>query len=199
MATHGARRRRRTCRPCYARAALTTRGPAAGRCPTPGSARPACAVDRGAPRRLRPGLPAAADRRAAGDLSAHAGVPAADGADDRPFVPAGAARAWCTCATGSTCCAPIGAGRARSTCEVWAERFAAHRSGAAVDLCAAVSAAGEEVWRSTSTYLARGAKAPEGAPEADIDVAGRRPPAEHRHLADTRTTPDAATPRSAAT
>ena len=31
--------------------------------------------------------------------------------------------------------------------------------------------AAQEVWRSTSTYLARGAKAPEGAPEADIEVA----------------------------
>jgi acyl dehydratase len=55
--------------------------------------------------------------------------------------------------------------------EVWAERYAHHRSGATVDLRATVSAGGTEVWRSTSTYLARGAKAPEGAPEADIDVA----------------------------
>jgi acyl dehydratase len=54
--------------------------------------------------------------------------------------------------------------------EVWAENFATHRSGAAVDLRATVSAGGEEVWRSTSTYLARGAKAPEGAPEADVEV-----------------------------
>jgi acyl dehydratase len=55
--------------------------------------------------------------------------------------------------------------------EVWAEHFAQHRSGAAVDLCATVSADGDEVWRSRSTYLARGAKAPEGAPEAEIEVA----------------------------
>jgi acyl dehydratase len=55
--------------------------------------------------------------------------------------------------------------------EVWAENLATHRSGAAVDLRATVSAGGEEVWRSTSTYLARGAKAPEGAPEADVEVA----------------------------
>jgi acyl dehydratase len=55
--------------------------------------------------------------------------------------------------------------------EVWAENFAAHRSGAAVDLCATVSAGGQEVWRSRSTYLSRGATAPEGAPEADIEVA----------------------------
>jgi acyl dehydratase len=55
--------------------------------------------------------------------------------------------------------------------EVWAENFARHRSGAAVDLCAMVSAGGQEVWRSRSTYLARGAKAPDGAPEAGIEVA----------------------------
>jgi acyl dehydratase len=54
--------------------------------------------------------------------------------------------------------------------EVWDENFATHRSGAAVDLRATVSAGGQEVWRSTSTYLSRGAKAPEGAPEADIEV-----------------------------
>jgi acyl dehydratase len=54
--------------------------------------------------------------------------------------------------------------------QVWAENFAAHPRGAAVDLRATASAGGEEVWRSTSTYLARGAKAPEGAPEADIEV-----------------------------
>ena len=55
--------------------------------------------------------------------------------------------------------------------EVWAENFASHRSGATVDLRAAVSAGGEEVWCSTSTYLSRGAKAPDGAPEAHIEVA----------------------------
>jgi acyl dehydratase len=54
--------------------------------------------------------------------------------------------------------------------EVWAEHFAAHRSGAAVDLRATVAVGGEEVWRSTSTYLSRGAKAPEGAPEAQVEV-----------------------------
>lgn len=54
--------------------------------------------------------------------------------------------------------------------EVWAERFAAHRSGATVDLCASVSAAGAEVWRGRSTYLARGATAPDGAPASDVDV-----------------------------
>jgi acyl dehydratase len=64
----------------------------------------------------------------------------------------------------------IGAGEALDL-EVWAENFASHRSGAAVDLRATASVGGEEVWRSTSTYLARGAKAPDGAPEADIEVA----------------------------
>jgi acyl dehydratase len=54
--------------------------------------------------------------------------------------------------------------------EVWAERFASHRRGATVDLCATVTVGGKEVWRSRSTYLSRGAKAPEGAPEADVDV-----------------------------
>ena len=54
--------------------------------------------------------------------------------------------------------------------EVWAERFARHRSGATVDLCASVAAGGAEVWRSRSTYLARGATAPEGAPESDLAV-----------------------------
>ena len=54
--------------------------------------------------------------------------------------------------------------------EIWAENYAQHRSGAAVDLRATASVDGEEVWRSTSTYLARGAKAPDGAPEADIEV-----------------------------
>ncbi|RBY93889.1 hypothetical protein DQ244_00465 [Blastococcus sp. TBT05-19] len=54
--------------------------------------------------------------------------------------------------------------------EVWAERFATHRSGATVDLCASVSAGGGEVWRSRSTYLARSAKAPAGAPDSDVTV-----------------------------
>jgi acyl dehydratase len=64
---------------------------------------------------------------------------------------------------------PIGAGEALDL-EVWAENFASHRSGAAADLCATASVGGDEVWRSTSTYLARGAKAPAGAPEAEIEV-----------------------------
>jgi acyl dehydratase len=64
---------------------------------------------------------------------------------------------------------PIDAGEALDL-EVWAENFAFHRSGAAVDLRATASVGGAEVWRSTSTYLARGAKAPGGAPEAEIEV-----------------------------
>ena len=64
---------------------------------------------------------------------------------------------------------PVGASEALDL-EVWAERFADHRSGATVDLCASVSAGGGEVWRSRSTYLARGASAPEGAPESDVAV-----------------------------
>jgi acyl dehydratase len=54
--------------------------------------------------------------------------------------------------------------------EVWAERFARHPRGATVDLCASVATGGAEVWRSRSTYLARGATAPEGAPESDLAV-----------------------------
>jgi acyl dehydratase len=64
---------------------------------------------------------------------------------------------------------PIGAGEALDL-EVWAERFAGHRSGATVDLCASVSAGGAEVWRGRSTYLARGAHAPAGAPAADAEL-----------------------------
>ncbi|WP_222193013.1 MaoC/PaaZ C-terminal domain-containing protein [Modestobacter italicus] len=77
---------------------------------------------------------------------------------------------------------PIGVGEALDL-EVWAERFATHRSGATVDLCASVSAGGAEVWRSRSTYLARGASAPEGAPASDVDVevgALERPAAQWR-------------------
>ena len=54
--------------------------------------------------------------------------------------------------------------------QVWAERFAAHVRGATVDLCASISAGGAEVWSSRSTYLARGATAPAGAPDADVRV-----------------------------
>jgi hypothetical protein len=54
--------------------------------------------------------------------------------------------------------------------QVWAERFAAHRKGATVDLCAVASSSGEQVWQGRSTYLARGAQPPDGAQESDITV-----------------------------
>jgi acyl dehydratase len=54
--------------------------------------------------------------------------------------------------------------------EVWAERFATHRSGATVDLCSSVATGGDPVWLGRSTYLARSVHAPEGAPTADVDV-----------------------------
>jgi hypothetical protein len=44
---------------------------------------------------------------------------------------------------------PIG-GQEELDVEVWAQRFARHRSGATVDLCASVSAGGDEVWRGRS-------------------------------------------------
>ncbi|GAA1215845.1 MaoC family dehydratase [Pseudonocardia alaniniphila] len=46
---------------------------------------------------------------------------------------------------------------------VHAERFVAHPKGAQVDLVTRVDADGEPVWHGRSTYLARGARAPEGA------------------------------------
>jgi acyl dehydratase len=64
---------------------------------------------------------------------------------------------------------PIATGEALGL-EVWAERFAPHRAGATVDLCASISAGGEEVWRGRSTYLARKAQAPDGAPASDTGV-----------------------------
>jgi acyl dehydratase len=48
---------------------------------------------------------------------------------------------------------------------VHAEGLRAHPKGAQVDLVAEIDAAGEVVWEGRSTYLARGATAPEGAPE----------------------------------
>ncbi len=54
--------------------------------------------------------------------------------------------------------------------EVWAERFAPHPRGATVDLCATATVGGAEVWRSRSTYLARGATVPDQAAAADVDV-----------------------------
>ncbi|MEJ8279612.1 MaoC family dehydratase [Pseudonocardia spirodelae] len=51
---------------------------------------------------------------------------------------------------------------------VWADRFTPHPKGAQVDLIGEVSAGGETVWSGRSTYLARGARAPEGAAGPDI-------------------------------
>ncbi|WP_111766093.1 MaoC/PaaZ C-terminal domain-containing protein [Nakamurella deserti] len=61
---------------------------------------------------------------------------------------------------------------------VWAADLAAHRSGTAVDLHAAVTVGGVPVWESVSTYLARGVTAPAGTPE---------PAAEPDTVAPTRT------------
>ena len=65
---------------------------------------------------------------------------------------------------------PIGAGE-KLDLEVWADRFAPHRSGATVDLVASVRSRGDEVWRGRSTYLARGASAPgEAADVPDLEI-----------------------------
>lgn len=56
------------------------------------------------------------------------------------------------------------------TLTVWAERFAAHRFGATVDICAAAVVAGEQVWLGRSTYLAKGATAPAGPGQSDSTV-----------------------------
>jgi acyl dehydratase len=53
--------------------------------------------------------------------------------------------------------------------EVWASDLRPHRSGATVDLVASVRSRGDEVWRGRSTYLARGASAPDGEP-TDLEV-----------------------------
>lgn len=58
---------------------------------------------------------------------------------------------------------PIGAAEPLDL-QVWAERFVTHDKGATVDLCAAATTAGHEVWLGRSTYLARGARAPQDAP-----------------------------------
>ena len=89
-------------------------------------------------------------------------------------VPAGPARA------GARAQPDRGAARRSAPTSRWTSRCGPSGSPrtAAVrrsTCCATVSAGGEEVWRSTSTYLARGAKAPDGAPEADDRGAGRRP------------------------
>jgi acyl dehydratase len=46
---------------------------------------------------------------------------------------------------------------------VHAERFVSHPKGAQVDLVGQISAGGQEVWSGRSTYLARGASAPDSA------------------------------------
>jgi acyl dehydratase len=48
---------------------------------------------------------------------------------------------------------------------VHAEGLRAHPKGAQVDLVAEIDAAGDVVWEGRSTYLARGATAPDGAPD----------------------------------
>jgi hypothetical protein len=53
---------------------------------------------------------------------------------------------------------------------VHAEKLSTHPRGAQVDLCASAEVAGEEVWTSRSTYLARGAHVAGGAPSPDLDV-----------------------------
>ena len=52
-----------------------------------------------------------------------------------------------------------------------------HRSGATVDLCATVTAAGEPVWQACSTYLARGAKLPPAPRRPNNFELGDLPPA----------------------
>ncbi|MDN5748966.1 MAG: hypothetical protein L0H64_10705 [Pseudonocardia sp.] len=58
---------------------------------------------------------------------------------------------------------PVDAGE-RLHVAVHAERFVGHAKGAQVDLVAEVHVGGERVWDGRSTYLARGARAPEPAP-----------------------------------
>jgi acyl dehydratase len=56
------------------------------------------------------------------------------------------------------------------TLRVHAENLVAHAKGAQVDLVSAAEVAGERVWSSRSTYLARGATAPAGALPPDLEV-----------------------------
>jgi acyl dehydratase len=66
---------------------------------------------------------------------------------------------------------PVGTGEAL-TLRVHAEELIAHPKGAQVDLCAVAEVAGEPVWSSRSTYLARGAHAAAGVlrPELEVDL-----------------------------
>ncbi|WFG44061.1 MaoC/PaaZ C-terminal domain-containing protein [Pseudonocardia alni] len=59
---------------------------------------------------------------------------------------------------------------------VWAERFTRHPKGAQVDLIGEVSAGGETVWEGRSTYLARGATAPDGPVGGDGTADIAEPP-----------------------
>ena len=60
----------------------------------------------------------------------------------------------------------------RLTVRVHAERLAAHPKGAQVDLVARIAAGDEQVWEGRSTYLARGASAPEPGEQARPQPAG---------------------------
>lgn len=70
---------------------------------------------------------------------------------------------------------------------VHAEGLRAHPKGAQVDLVARFDAAGATVWEGRSTYLARGATAPEGAPDpaAPPEIEDPAPVATWRVGADT--------------
>ena len=60
----------------------------------------------------------------------------------------------------------------RLTVRVHAERLAAHQKGAQVDLVARIAVGDEQVWEGRSTYLARGASAPEPAEPAALPPSG---------------------------
>jgi MaoC like domain len=70
---------------------------------------------------------------------------------------------------------------------VHAERFTAHPKGAQVDLVTEVDAAGERVWEGRSTYLARGASAPDATqpvPPEPVGVPDGQPAAVWQVAAD---------------
>ncbi|HEY0487820.1 MAG TPA: MaoC/PaaZ C-terminal domain-containing protein [Mycobacteriales bacterium] len=70
---------------------------------------------------------------------------------------------------------PIGTAEPLSV-RVHAEGLSTHPRGALVDLVASADVAGEEVWTSRSTYLARGARVTGGAPAPDLEVSLPRTP-----------------------
>jgi hypothetical protein len=95
--------------------------------------------------------------------------------DDFPFAAAGMVHIRNVVTTSG----PLDAG-VPLTIRVHAEQLAAHPKGAQLDLVAEVSAGGAPVWVSRSTYLSRGASAPEAAsapaqPPRPDDLAGRQP------------------------